>query len=90
MNGVYHGMQPLTLANARLLAAALREYGPATLLWVELADADHPPEAVERVEEGLLCGRVDRFAPGENAHDLSLESWVGLCERVIAEYPRLS
>jgi hypothetical protein len=81
---VYHGMQPLSVANARNLAAALRAYGPGTLLWVELADAGHSAGSVEWVEAGLLCGRIDRFAPSEDAHDLSLESWITVCERAFA------
>jgi hypothetical protein len=76
---VYHGMQPLNLEQARQLLAALREYGPGTLLWVELADEPHQPGTVIEIQPGLLKGYVDRFAPGENAHDLSLECWIELC-----------
>jgi len=28
---------------------------------------------------GLLKGYIDRFAPGDNAHDFSFEAWVKLC-----------
>ncbi len=45
---VFHGMQPLAEREARELADAIRLYGPGTLLWVELADAVHPPGAVRR------------------------------------------
>jgi hypothetical protein len=77
---VYHGMEPLTEDKARELGSALRDYGPTTLLWVELADSDHEPGQVEWVEPGILLkGYMDRFAPGENAHDLSLGCWVVLC-----------
>jgi hypothetical protein len=78
---VYRGMAPMPEADARALAAALRAYGPATLLWVELADASHPPGDVHWVGEGLLKAHIDRFAPGDNAHDFSVESWVMLCRR---------
>ena len=60
------------------LARALRAYGPATLLWVEKADADHPPGSIEIVERGLLRGRVERFAPYGNAHDIDLPTWMDL------------
>jgi hypothetical protein len=80
---VFHGMTPLTLEEARELAAALRDYGPATLLWTELADDDHAPGTVEFIEPGLLKGHMDRFAPGENAHDLSLDCWVTLCKNAV-------
>jgi hypothetical protein len=76
---VYHGMQAMTLEQARDLSAALREFGPATLLWTELADAQHAPGTVEQIEPGLLKGYMDRFAPGENAHDLSLDCWITVC-----------
>jgi len=76
---VYHGMQPLPEPLVRRLVAALRVYGPATLLWVELHNHEHPAGTVERIGEGLLKGYIDRFAPGENAHDLSLGGWIALC-----------
>lgn len=76
---IFHGMQPLAEREARELADAMRAYGPGTLLWVELADAAHPAGAVLPVAPGLLKGHMDRFAPGENAHDLSLDCWLTLC-----------
>jgi hypothetical protein len=76
---VFHGMEPLTPAQAAGLARAIRSFGPGTLLWVELADADNPPGSVRRLGDGLLKGHMDRFAPGENAHDISLHCWTELC-----------
>ncbi len=76
---VYHGMQPLAAPQVRALSSALRLYGPGTLLWMELADADHPPGSVERVDARVIKGYVDRFAPGENAHDISLACWEDVC-----------
>jgi hypothetical protein len=76
---VYRGMQPLTHVLVSRLFAALREYGPCALLWVELQDAAHPAGTVEMLDDGLLKGYIDRFAPGENAHDLSLDCWVDIC-----------
>lgn len=81
---VYHGMTPLTAGQAAELAAALQTYGPGTLLWVELADAANLPGSVRRVAPGVLKGHIDRFAPGENAHDLSLDCWVQLCGNALA------
>jgi hypothetical protein len=78
---VYHQMdQPLSAAQARQLASALSAYGPSTLLWVELAEPDHPAGTAEWIEPGLIKGFVDRFAPGENAHDLSIDCWVAVCQ----------
>ena len=76
---VYHGMEKLPRPQLLRLALAIRAYGPATLLWVELADETHPVGTVEPITRGLLKGYVDRFAPGENAYDLSLDSWIAVC-----------
>jgi hypothetical protein len=80
---VYHGMSPLTQAAASTLAATLRRYGPTILLWVEVADEAHPPGTVQWVEGGLMKAYIERFAPGEDAHDLALESWIELCRRAV-------
>lgn len=81
---VYRGMQPLSRVLMSRLGEALRRYGPCTLLWVEAHDATHPAGTVETLGEGLLKGYIDRFAPGENAHDLSLDGWITLCRRALA------
>ena len=77
---IYRGMSPLPEADLRRLLAALRRYGPNALLWVELHDAAHQAGTVEEIGEGLLKGYIDRFAPGENAHDLSLPVWIAICQ----------
>jgi hypothetical protein len=77
---VVRGMdRPLEQAQVERLLAELRRYGPNTVLWVELADAEHPPGSVDRAGPDLLRGYIDRFAPGEDAHDLSLDCWVAIC-----------
>ena len=43
------------------LHAAVRTYGPATLLYVRYADAEHPDGTVERVKPGLLVGYPGSF-----------------------------
>ena len=58
---------------------ALNAYGPNTLLWVVPADEKHPPGSAQWVMPGLIKGYIDRFAPNENAHDLSLEVWLEIC-----------
>lgn len=82
---VFHGMRPLVESQARQLAAAIRAYGPGRLLWVELADAAHPPGTVVDLGAGLLKGHIDRFAPGEDAHDLSLDGWLAVCRNAAAQ-----
>jgi hypothetical protein len=72
-------MEPLSDEDANRLLAELRSYGPNALLWVETADAQHAPGSVEWRGEGLLKAYIDRFAPGEDAHDLSLDCWIAIC-----------
>jgi Flp pilus assembly protein TadD len=76
---VHHGMGHPNPGEALPLAQALRRYGPNTLLWVDLADRDHPAGSAEWAGPGLIRGYIDRFAPSENAHDLSFDCWVNLC-----------
>lgn len=61
------------------LHMALNRHGDATLLWVVPAERDRPPGTVEVMMPGLLKGYIDRFAPGDNAHDLSFEGWLRVC-----------
>jgi hypothetical protein len=51
---------------------------------VELQDAKHPAGTVEMISDGLIKGYIDRFAPGENAHDLSIDCWIELCRNALA------
>jgi hypothetical protein len=81
---VYRGIEPLAEAQARELAEAIGGYGPGTLLWVERADAANPPGTVIRLGPKLLKGHIDRFAPPEDAHDLSLDCWITICRNALA------
>jgi hypothetical protein len=81
---VYRGMRQQPQVLVMRLVEALRTYGPADLLWMTLHDKEHPPGIVEAVAPGLLKGYIDRFAPGENAHALSLDCWITLCRNALA------
>jgi hypothetical protein len=61
------------------LFLALNRYGPNMLLWVVQAESPAQVGSVEVLANGLLRGYVDRFAPPENAHDLSLTAWLRVC-----------
>ena len=89
---VYHAMSPLDTAEASRLVAAIHTYGPGPLMWVELADDQHRAGTVEQLRPGFLKANIDRFAPGENAHDLSLECWIEICRNAfrLAEASRAS
>jgi hypothetical protein len=66
------------------LYMALNRHHDATLLWVVPAERDRPPGTVEVLMPGLLRGYIDRFAPGDNAHDLSFDGWLRVCTNAVA------
>jgi hypothetical protein len=76
---VFKGMGALADEAVFPLAAALRRHGPNTLLALTLADDTHRAGTVEARAPGFLIGYLDRFAPGEDAHDFLLEQWVAVC-----------
>lgn len=76
---VFKGMGRMEEEEVFPLAMALRRYGPNTLLFVNLSDSEHKGGTVEARAPGFLVGYVDRFAPGDNAHDLLLGQWVKVC-----------
>ena len=80
---VFKGMSGMPEEEVFPLAMALRRYGPNTLLYVKLADASHSGGTVEQQRPGFLVGYIDRFAPGENAHDLLLDQWVAVCRAAL-------
>ena len=60
--------------------ATLNETARNWLLWMVPADAGHPAGSVEILLPGLMRGYIDRFAPLEDAHELSLRAWTAVCE----------
>ena len=82
-------MRPLAVADVLHLVAPMRDYGPTTLVWVEVQDRRHPAGTIERIALGLIKGYIDCFAPGINAHALSLEGWTTLCRKVRTVADRL-
>ncbi|HVY17132.1 MAG TPA: hypothetical protein VHB27_18050 [Rhodopila sp.] len=65
------------------LHMALNKRSPITLLWVVPARRDRPAGTVEVLMPGLLKGYIDRFAPDDNAHDLSFEGWLKVCANAL-------
>ncbi len=65
------------------LHAAVRGYGPAPLLYVRYANAEHPDGTVERVKPGLLVGYLDHFGVASDDQSLTspVDSWEVICER---------
>jgi hypothetical protein len=71
---------PLRPEEVLPIYTALNQARPGWLLWMMPSDAEHLPGTVEMLLPGLLRGYVDRFAPSEDAHDLSIEAWISVCE----------
>ena len=76
---VFKGMSTMPEEDVFPLAAALRRYGPNTLLFVNLSDVQHPGGTVEMRAPGFFVGYLDRFSPSENAADFLLSQWVKIC-----------
>jgi hypothetical protein len=81
---VYRYHSPVSEEEILPLLMALNRYGPATLLWVVPAERGRPGGSVEALMPGLLKGYIDRFAPEDNAHDLSFDGWLHLCANAYA------
>jgi hypothetical protein len=76
---VYHYGATATEEEILPLHMALNRHGPTTLLWVVPAERGRPAGTVEVLMPGLMKGHIDRFAPEDNAHDLSFDGWLRLC-----------
>lgn len=73
-------LDPLRPEEVLPIYTALNDLGRNWLLWVVPADATHRSGTVDVLLPGLMRGYVDRFAPYDDAHDLSLSSWTAVCE----------
>ena len=72
---------PLEEAEIIPIWSLLRGLGPATLLYVTLADDVHPAGSVERRRAGLYRGRLDRLPGPDDLGEPSLEVWHAVCRR---------
>lgn len=66
------------MKGCRRLHEALRAIGPARLLWVNEADADHPPGAVRELGRGLYHGHAARLAPHHDPAATDVGGWLAL------------
>jgi hypothetical protein len=76
---IYRFSGPISEEEILPLHLALNRYGPATLLWVVPSGPEFPPGTVEVLMPRLMKGYIDRFAPDDNAHDLSFDGWLRVC-----------
>lgn len=65
--------QPLSYAEVLPIFLALQRRGNSRLLWLTLADINHPAGLVHETHPGLMHGYVDRLWP---PHDPSMEAWL--------------
>jgi capsular polysaccharide biosynthesis protein len=63
------------------LLRVLRGFGPNNLLWAVEADAAHPAGTVERLNEHLIRGYIERFAPYDRADDIIDTPWFEVCQK---------
>lgn len=67
---------PPRLAEALAVYAAINRIARNRLLFIDLPHDRRPAGTVEEIIPGLYRGTIDRLAPDENAHDMSLDCWV--------------
>jgi hypothetical protein len=71
--------EPFTDEDVRDLYVTLNKFGPNRLLVVSLATPEAPAGSTELLAPRLVHGRLDRFAPGDQANDISLDCWLRIC-----------
>jgi len=76
---VFKRNTPIAESEILPLFLALNRRQANTLLWVVPEGPGHPSGTVEILMNGLLKAYIDRFAPGDNAHDFSFDAWIRIC-----------
>ncbi len=80
---VFKSNEGVSDAQLAAIYQALLRYSPENaLLCVRLQDAAHPSGTLDRISSRLWVGYLDRFS----TVDISVDTWVGLCERTHAQY----
>jgi hypothetical protein len=72
-NGTYQAEE------IRTLVRALRQHGPARLLWVNEASGDHVAGDVRWFEDGVVEGFMERHKLFDMAASVPLRDWIELC-----------
>jgi tetratricopeptide (TPR) repeat protein len=78
---IYSSDDRTSPADMNRLLAALRAYGPNSLLYVIPATEAHPAGTVETLEDGLYAGYYGGFADFLKGEQPPFELWRQLCER---------
>lgn len=77
------GDRPCTAEQLLRIHAALRSFGPNTLLHIRLADDTHPSGTVEELQEGLLVGYISHFNQTLDGDvvPVAIDSWRAVCRK---------
>ena len=69
-----------SIVDLRRLHAELKRYGPNILLWVTESDRFHDAGTIEKIEDGLWRGYVQRFKRFSIDEPIDLASWVSVLD----------
>jgi hypothetical protein len=86
---VWKSNMPTELQAVCALVDELRRRGPNLLLWVKEAEQEHPPGSIRFLSEGLLEGRISRFARYGYVQDADSTSWYLMCRNALVWAERL-
>jgi tetratricopeptide (TPR) repeat protein len=78
---IYSTNERASDAEATRLFAALRRYGPNSLLYVRPATEARPAGTVETLDDGLFVGHFNGLTDFVNGGQPLFELWRGLCEQ---------
>ena len=72
----------LNITELRQIRSAMATYGDNVLLYVRLADAEHPPGSALWAAPGLMIGFIDRFeqAPDGTTGAPNFAGWLAVCQ----------
>lgn len=79
---VYKHDPALSADSVDALVSAVRRHGNNPILLVEITATPEKVGDVEALGGGLFRGYLDRFAPPENAYDLSFDAWIKMCRKL--------
>ena len=82
---VYKAFPAASPVGAVDIAAALKAYGDTTLLYIEVADAEHGAGSMELSGPGLVRGYVSRLGvdPLTKRWDIAFDEWLSVCSKTL-------
>jgi hypothetical protein len=82
---VYKPLRDIAVSDLELdeLFGAIQRAGGKHLLFVSTASKNDIVGEVIVMLPGIMKGKIDRFAPGNNARDISFTAWLKLCRAAV-------